>query len=88
MVYMMMKSERQMSEYVKMTVGGLPAMVPVEFAKKVQKKQDLVAQARQLQIGMESCARIDYNLLEEQLFKTMTKIRNLNRSIPPCVKFI
>jgi hypothetical protein len=88
MVYMMKKSENQMSEYVKMMVSGLPALVPVEHAKKVQKKQDLVAQARQLQIGMESSTSVEYSLLEEQLFKTMGKIRNLSRRIPPCVKFI
>jgi hypothetical protein len=85
---MMMKSENQMSEYVKMMVSGLPALVPVEHAKKVQKKQDLLAQFRQLKDGMESCTSVEYSLLEEQLFKTMGKIRNLSRRIPPCVKFI
>ena len=30
-------------DHVRMTVGGLAAMVPVEHAKKVQRKNDLVA---------------------------------------------
>jgi hypothetical protein len=77
-----------MSEYVSMMVGGLPALVPAEHAKKVQKKQDLVAQARQLQIGMQCMTGVGYQILEEQLNETMVKIRNLNRRIPPCVKFI
>jgi len=75
-------------DHVQMTVGGLQAMVPVEHAKKVQKKQDLVAQARRLQVGMESCSGVGFDILEKQLFETLTKIRNLSRRIPPCVKFI
>jgi hypothetical protein len=75
-------------DHVQMTVGGMQAMVPVEHAKKVQKKQELVAQARQLQIGMESCTGVGHTILQEQLMEIMGKIRNLNRRIPPCVKFI
>jgi hypothetical protein len=75
-------------DHVQMTVGGLQAMVPVEHAKKVQKKQDLVAQARRLQVGMEACSGVGFDILEKQLFETLTKIRNLSRRIPPCVKFI
>jgi len=77
-----------MQNYVQMTVGGMQAMVPVEHAKKVQKKQELVAQAMRLQTGMESCTGVAHTILQEQLMETMGKIRNLNRRIPPCVKFI
>jgi hypothetical protein len=77
-----------MQNYVQMTVGGRQAMVPAEHAKKVQKKQDLVAQAMRLQTGMAACTGVVHAILQEQLMETMGKIRNLNRRIPPCVKFI
>jgi hypothetical protein len=77
-----------MQNYVQMTVGGMQAMVPVEHAKKVQKKQELVAQAMRLQTGMKACTGVVHTILQEQLMETMGKIRNLNRRIPPCVKFI
>ena len=77
-----------MQNYVQMTVGGRQAMVPVEHAKKVQKKQDLVAQVMRLQKGIASCTGVAHTILQEQLMETMGKIRNLNRRIPPCVKFI
>lgn len=77
-----------MQNYVQMTVGGMQAMVPVEHAKKVQKKQELVAQAMRLQTGMKACTGVAHTILQEQLMETMGKIRNLNRRIPPCVKFI
>ena len=77
-----------MQNYVQMTVGGRQAMVPAEHAKKVQKKQDLVAQAMRLQTGMAACAGVAHTILQEQLMETMGKIRNLNRRIPPCVKFL
>jgi len=77
-----------MQNYVQMTVGGRQAMVPAEHAKKVQKKQDLVAQAMRLQTGMAACTGVVHAILQEQLMETMSKIRNLNRRIPPCVKFI
>jgi hypothetical protein len=77
-----------MQNYVQMTVGGMQAMVPVEHAKKVQKKQDLVAQALRLQKGIAACTGVGHAILQEQLMETMGKIRNLNRRIPPCVKFI
>jgi len=77
-----------MQNYVQMTVGGKQAMVPAEHAKKVQKKQDLVAQAMRLQTGMKACTGVVHTILQEQLMETMGKIRNLNRRIPPCVKFI
>ena len=75
-------------DHVRMTVGGMPAMVPVEYAKKVQRKQDLVADVKRLQAGINACTDFEHALLVEQLFKTMGKIVRLNRSIPPCVKFI
>jgi hypothetical protein len=75
-------------DHVQMTVGGMQAMVPVEHAKKVQKKQELVAQALRLQKGMEACTGVVHTILQEQLMKTMGKIIRLSRSIPPCVKFI
>jgi len=75
-------------DHVQMTVGGKQAMVPAEHAKKVQKKQDLVAQAIRLQTGLASCTGVGHAILQEQLMETMGKIRNLNRRIPPCVKFI
>ena len=77
-----------MQNYVQMTVGGRQAMVPAEHAKKVQKKQDLVAQAMRLQTGMAACTGVVHAILQEQLMETMGKIRNLNRRIPPCVKCI
>ena len=77
-----------MQNYVQMAVGGMQAMVPVEHAKKVQKKQELVAQAMRLQTGMAACTGVAHTILQEQLMETMGKIRNLNRRIPPCVKFI
>ena len=77
-----------MQNYVQMTVGGRQAMVPAEHAKKVQKKQDLIAQALRLQTGMMDYAGVGHAILQEQLMETMGKIRNLNRRIPPCVKFI
>jgi hypothetical protein len=75
-------------DHVQMTVGGRQAMVPAEHAKKVQKKQDLVAQALRLQTGLMDYAGVGHAILQEQLMETMGKIRNLNRRIPPCVKFI
>jgi len=75
-------------DHVQMTVGGMQAMVPVEHAKKVQKKQELVAQALRLQTGMAACTGVGHTILQEQLMEIMGKIRNLNRRIPPCVKFI
>ena len=75
-------------DYVQMTVGGMQAMVPVEHAQKVQKKQDLVAQALRLQKGISACTGVGHTILQEQLMEIMGKIRNLNRRIPPCVKFI
>jgi len=75
-------------DHVRMTVGGMPAMVPVEYAKKVQRKQDLVADVKRLQAGINAAPNFEHALLVEQLFKTMGKIVRLNRSIPPCVKFI
>ena len=77
-----------MQNYVQMTVGGRQAMVPAEHAKKVQKKQELVAQAMRLKTGMEACTGVGHAILQEQLMEIMGKIRNLNRRIPPCVKFI
>ena len=75
-------------DHVRMTVGGMPAMVPVEYAKKVQRKQDLVADVKRLQAGINACTGFGQTLLQEQLLKTMGKIIRLRRSIPPCVKFI
>ena len=75
-------------DHVQMTVGGMQAMVPVEHAKKVQKKQNLVAQALRLKKGMESCTGVGHTILQEQLMETMGKIVRLSRRIPPCVKFI
>ena len=77
-----------MQNYVQMTVGKKQAMVPVEHAKKVQKKQELVAQATRLQQGMAACTGVGRAILQEQLFETVHKIIRLNRRIPPCVKFI
>jgi hypothetical protein len=77
-----------MQNYVQMTVGGRQAMVPAEHAKKVQKKQFLVAYAMRLQKCMAADAGVACTILQEQLMETMGKIRNLNRRIPPCVKFI
>jgi hypothetical protein len=75
-------------DHVQMTVGGKQAMVPVEHAKKVQKKQDLVAQVMRLQTGLASCTGVGHTILQEQLMETMGKIIRLSRRIPPCVKFI
>ena len=77
-----------MQNYVQMTVGGKQAMVPVEHAKKVQKKQELVAEAMRLQKGIAACTGVGQQILDEQLFKTMGKIIRLSRRIPPCVKFL
>ena len=77
-----------MQNYVQMTVGGRQAMVPAEHAKKVQKKQELVAQAMRLKTGMEACTGVGHAILQEQLMEIMGKIVRLGRRIPPCVKFI
>ena len=75
-------------DHVQMTVSGKQAMVPVEHAKKVQKKQDLLAQAMRLQTGMAACTGVGHAILQEQLMEIMGKIVRLSRRIPPCVKFI
>ena len=75
-------------DHVQMTVSGKQAMVPVEHAKKVQKKQDLVAQAMRLQTGMAACTGVGHAILQEQLMEIMGKIIRLSRRIPPCVRFI
>ena len=75
-------------DHVQMTVSGKQAMVPVEHAKKVQKKQDLVAQAMRLKTGMAACTGVGHAILQEQLMEIMGKIVRLSRRIPPCVKFI
>ena len=85
---MSLLNEHYANRMVQMTVGGKPALVPMLHAKNVQKKQDLVAEAKRLQTGMESCTGTGYEILLEQLSKTMGKIIRLHRRIPPCVKFI
>jgi len=77
-----------MQNYVQMTVGGRQAMVPVEHAKKVQKKQDLVAYAMRLQKCMDRNDGVGRASWQQEIEKTMGKIIRLNRRIPPCVKFI
>jgi hypothetical protein len=77
-----------MQNYVQMTVGGRQAMVPAEHAKKVQKKQFLVAYAMRLQKCMEADADVYRAIYQKEIEKTMGKIIRLSRRIPPCVKFI
>lgn len=77
-----------MQNYVQMTVGGRQAMVPAEHAKKVQKKQILVAYAMRLQKCMAADAGVGRAIWQKEIEKTMGKIIRLNRRIPPCVKFI
>lgn len=77
-----------MQNYVQMTVGGRQAMVPVEHAKKVQKKQFLVAYAMRLQKCMAADAGVGRAIWQQEIDKTMGKIIRLSRRIPPCVKFL
>lgn len=73
-----------------MIVGGNLALVPVEHAEKIAKKEMLVARAIALRdvidrtdIGstMRDAASVEHKDL-------MGKIIRLNRRIPPCVQFV
>jgi hypothetical protein len=73
---------------VLMMVSGKPAMVPAEHAKKVARKQQLVAEAMRLNDATNNCSGLPRAILLEQRQKVMAKIIRLNRQIPPCVRFV
>lgn len=71
-------------EKIEMIVSGRKALVPVNKAKMVAKKQELVAQAIALnEVNIMSVS--EYNLAMDAI---MTKIIRLNRRIGPCVQFL
>jgi hypothetical protein len=73
---------------VLMMVSGKPAMVPEEHARKIARKQELVAEAMRLNDATNNCSGLPRQILLEQRQKVTAKIIRLNRQIPPCVKFM
>ena len=74
---------------VYMIVGGSLAMVPVEHADKIQKKEMLAHRAMELKTIVqyaEDKTMADVASLE--LKEIMGKIIRLNRRIPACVQFV
>lgn len=74
---------------VYMIVGGQLAMVPVEHADKIQKKEMLAHRAMELKTIVqyaEDKTMADVASLE--LKEIMGKIIRLNRRIPACVQFV
>lgn len=76
-----------MTERIDMIVSGRLASVPKEHAKKIQRKQELVAQALNLQNQLKVSTGYEKSIVAIDLQNTMSKIIRINRSIPPCVKF-
>lgn len=72
-------------EKVEMIVSGRKALVPVNKAKMIAKKQELVAQAIELRELANTMPASQYNLAVDAI---MTKIIRLNRQIGPCVQFL
>ena len=73
-----------MINYVEMTVSGKKALVPVEKAKMVAKKQEIVAAVRAIQNKGSDMSTADENRIND----LVSKIIRLNRRIGPCVRFI
>lgn len=67
-------------------LSGEKMLFPAQYAKKVQRKNQLVSRAIQLtdikrtldQMGTRVAA------VEDELIKVMGQIRRINRQIPPC----
>lgn len=72
-------------EKVEMIVSGRRALVPVNKAKLIQKKQEVVAEAIALR---NSGSNIPAAEFAKQMGKLTEKIIRLNRRIGPCVQFI
>jgi hypothetical protein len=73
---------------VHMMVSGRAAMVPAEHARKIARKQELVAQAVRLNDATNNCSGLPRQILQEQRQQVMAQIIRLNRQIPPCVRFV
>lgn len=67
-------------------VDGSKMMFPAQYAKKVIKKNELVAKVIKLQnilkVGLSSVELTQD--FEKEILKSMQQIRSLNRQIPPC----
>ena len=70
---------------IKMFTGEM-MLFPKQYAKKVQRKQDLVRQALQLQNILRTTKQMGATVpaVEDELKKVMGQIIRINRQIPPC----
>lgn len=75
-------------EKVQMVVGGKLALVDADMVKKMTKKQELVAEAMNLQSVMSAVPSEGEPILQKQLQEIMGKIIRLNRTIRRSVQFL
>jgi hypothetical protein len=83
---MMIEKEREMQK-VEMMVAGRRALVDADMAKKMQRKENLVNEAKTLQ-AYYNADKVDHAYMLPLLEKTMGKIIRLNRTIRQTVQFI
>lgn len=72
-----------------MIVGGNLALVPVEHAEKIQKKEMLAHRAMELKTIVQYAQnQLMADTASMELKEVMGKIVRLNRRIPACVQFV